>query len=46
MIPRGDSGLKEDGRGWYRKVTIASAPAKEVAGTGVRDSRVPDKDAP
>ena len=46
MIPRVDSGLKEDGRGWSRKVTIASAPAKEVAGTGVRDSRVPDKDAP
>ena len=31
-----DSGLDEDGRGWSRKVTIASAPAEEVAGAGVR----------
>lgn len=41
-----DSGLDEDGRGWSRKVTIASAPAEEVAGAGVRHSRVADKGAP
>lgn len=41
-----DSGLEEDGRGRSRKVTIVSAPAEEVAGTGVRASRGADKHAP